>query len=179
MNPTAFTIAVLYTAVCVVAIAIVLVIWYSTHRRPERDGDEVDTQLLAHREKSWFAIVVAALGALLLATLPFIPYGDNAAAEGQQTVAVDGVQFAWNIEPATITAGVPTRFTVTASDVTHGFAVYNDDNVMLFQIQAIPDHPSDIVHTFDEPGRYQVVCLEFCGAKHHEMLSTFTVEPAA
>lgn len=178
VNPTALAITIFYAVVCVVAIGIVLVIWYSTHTRDASQRDEVDTERLAHGEKAWFAIVVAALGALLLATLPFIPYGDNAAAEGQQLVSVDSAQFLWTIEPSTISAGVPTRFTVSASDVNHAFAIYNDDNVMLFQIQAVPDHASDIVHTFDEPGRYQVVCLEFCGVGHHEMLSTITVEAA-
>jgi cytochrome c oxidase subunit 2 len=178
VNPTAFAIAVIYSVACVVAIAAVLFIWRSTHQRGAKRTEKVDTKLLAHREKAWFAIVVAALGALLLATLSFIPYGDTAAADGQQEVSVEAFQFGWTIEPSTIAAGTPARFRVTASDVTHGFAVYNDDNVMLFQIQAIPGHPSHIVHTFDEPGRYQVVCLEFCGVAHHQMLSTLTVEPS-
>ena len=47
---------------------------------------------------------------------------------------------------------------------------------MLFQIQAVPDHVSHIVYTFKEPGRYQVVCLEFCGVNHHNMLGSFQVE---
>lgn len=178
MNPTALSIAIAYSAVCVLVIAIVAIIWRSTLPARPRHDDTTDTERLAHGEKAWFAIAVAALGALLLATLPFIPYGDNAEAAGQQVVDVAGAQFAWTIEPSVIEAGVPTRFSVTASDVNHGFAVYNDDNVMLFQIQAIPDHPSDYVYTFKEPGRYQVVCLEFCGVKHHEMLSTFEVAEA-
>ena len=175
MNPTAYAIAVLYSAVCVLALIAIVVIWRSTHGE-DRRRDTVDTGRLAHYEKTWFAIAVAALGALLLATLPFIPYGDNAAASGQQEVAVDAFQFGWTIEPSTIAAATPTRFAVTASDVNHGFAVYNDRNVMLFQIQAVPGHTSHIVHTFDEPGQYQVVCLEFCGVAHHQMLSTITVE---
>jgi cytochrome c oxidase subunit 2 len=178
VNPTAFAIAVSYAAVCAVAIVVLLVIWRSTHAERPRTRDDTDTERLAHGEKAWFAIAVAALGALLLATLPFIPYGDNAASAGQQTVAVGSAQFAWTIEPSTVQAGVPVRFTVTAADVNHGFAVYNDDNTMLFQIQAVPEHSSDIVYTFKKPGRYQVVCLEFCGVKHHEMLSTIEVEPA-
>lgn len=179
MNPTAATIAIAYGAVCVLAIAVVAIIWRSTHPARPRHGDTTDTARLAHGEKAWFAIAVAALGVLLLATLPFIPYGDNAEAAGQQVVDVTGQQFAWTIAPANIEAGVPTRFVVRAADVTHGFAVYNADNVMLFQIQAIPDHPSDYVYTFKEPGRYQVVCLEFCGVSHHKMLSTFEVTEAS
>lgn len=179
MNPTAYVITVAYGAVCFVAVIGLLVIWRSTHSERPRERDTADTDRLVHGEKAWFAIAVAALGVLLLATLPFIPYGDNAAAVGQQTVAVDGAQFAWTIAPRQVQAEVPVRFTVTAADVNHGFAVYNDDNVMLFQIQAIPGHTSNIVYTFKEPGRYQVVCLEFCGLKHHEMLTTLTVDPPA
>lgn len=178
MNPTAYVIAVAYAVVCVLSVVFLLVVWRSTHSETERRRDDADTERLAHGEKAWFAFAVAALGVLLLATLAFIPYGDSAAADGQQVVDVEAAQFAWTIEPSTITAGTPARFHVTAADVNHGFAVYNDDNTMLFQIQAIPDHPSDIVYTFKEPGRYQVVCLEFCGVKHHEMLSTIEVEPS-
>jgi cytochrome c oxidase subunit 2 len=178
VNPTAYAIAVAYSVVCVVAVVFLLVIWRSTHSERPRRSDDTDTHRLAHGEKAWFMIAVAALGVLLLATLPFIPYGDNAASADQQTVAVDGAQFAWTINPGTVQAGEPVRFTVRASDVNHGFAVYNADNTMLFQIQAVPDHSSDIVYTFKEPGRYQVVCLEFCGVKHHEMLSTILVEPS-
>ena len=68
------------------------------------------------------------------------------------------------------------RFEVTATDVNHGFAVYNDDNVLLFQIQAVPKRTSHIVYTFKEPGRYQVVCLEFCGVNHHKMIGQLQVE---
>jgi cytochrome c oxidase subunit II len=177
MNSTALVILVAYTAVSVVAIAFSLAIWRSTHAQPPRRTDDADTRRLAHGEKTWFMIAIAALGVLLLATIPMIPYGQNAEAADQQRVRVEGVQFAWIMQPNRIQAGVPTRFTVVAPDVTHGFAVYDADNVMEFQVQAVPEHDTDIVHTFDEPGRYQVVCLEFCGVGHHRMLGTLVVEP--
>jgi cytochrome c oxidase subunit 2 len=43
----------------------------------------------------------------------------------------------------------------------------------------VPDHPTEIEYTFKEPGRYQIVCLEFCGVDHHRMLGSFTVRAAA
>jgi cytochrome c oxidase subunit II len=175
VNPLAVTIAIAYGGVCVVALVAILWIWRSTHSFEEPRTDTADTNRLAHAEKGWFVFAVAALGVLLLATLAFIPYGDNAAARGQQNVAVNGQQFAWTITPSMIKAGVPVRFAVTATDVNHGFAVYNDDNVLLFQIQAVPDHDSHIVYTFKVPGRYQVVCLEFCGVDHHKMVGSFRV----
>jgi cytochrome c oxidase subunit 2 len=175
MNPTALTITIAYAAVCVISIVAILWIWKSTHSFDADRKDTVDTHRLAEGEKGWFIFAVVALGVLLLATLAFIPYGDNAAARGQQQVAVEGQQYAWIVNPSTITAGTPVRFRVTAKDVNHGFAVYNDDNVLLFQIQAVPDHVSHIVYTFKEPGRYQVVCLEFCGVNHHNMIGSFQV----
>lgn len=175
MNPTALTIAIAYGAVVVVAAVAILVVWHSTHSFESPRRDTTDTARLAHGEKGWFIFAVIALGVLLLATLAFIPYGDNAAATGQQQVQVGSQQFAWIVTPSTITAGVPVRFEVTASDVNHGFAVYNDDNVLLFQIQAVPDSTSHIVYTFKNPGRYQVVCLEFCGIDHDNMIGSFQV----
>ncbi len=175
MNPTALTIAIAYGAVVVVAVVAILVVWHSTHTFESPREDTTDTARLVHGEKGWFILAVIALGILLLATLAYIPYGDNAAATGQQQVQVEGRQFAWIVTPSTITAGVPVRFEVTATDVNHGFAVYNDDNILLFQIQAVPGSTSHIVYTFKNPGRYQVVCLEFCGINHHNMIGSFQV----
>ena len=175
MNPTALTIAIAYGAVVVIAVVAILIVWRSTHSFESPRKDTTDTARLAHGEKGWFIFAVIALGVLLLTTLAFIPYGDNAAATGQQEVTAEGQQFAWIVTPSTIRAGVPVRFTVTAKDVNHGFAVYNDDNVLLFQIQAVPDSTSHIVYTFKTPGRYQVVCLEFCGVNHDKMVGPFLV----
>jgi cytochrome c oxidase subunit 2 len=175
MNPTALTILIAYSAVVVVSLVAILWIWRSTHSFETDRKDTVDTHKLAEGEKGWFIFAVITLGILALATLAFIPYGDNAAANGQQIVQAQGQQFAWIVTPNTIKAGVPVRFEVTAKDVNHGFAVYNDKNVLLFQIQAVPDSVSHIVYTFKNPGRYQVVCLEYCGVNHHTMVGALTV----
>ncbi len=175
MNPTALVITIAYSAVVAVAAVAILIVWRSTHTLERNRKDTTNTHRLAEGEKGWFLFAVAALAVLLLATLAFIPYGDNARAVGQQEVRVDSQQFAWVMTPRTVDAGVPVRFAVTSRDVNHGFAVYNDDNILLFQIQAVPEHTSHIVYTFKVPGQYQIVCLEFCGVNHHRMLSTFTV----
>jgi cytochrome c oxidase subunit 2 len=178
VNPTALTITIAYSAVVFVAVVAILLVWRSTHSFERNRKDTTDTHRLAEGEKGWFMFAVAALAVLLLATLAFIPYGDNAKAEGQQEVRVDSQQFAWVMSPSTIRAGVPARFAVTSRDVNHGFAVYNDENVLLFQIQAVPGSTSHIVYTFKEPGRYQVVCLEFCGLNHHKMVGALQVGEA-
>jgi cytochrome c oxidase subunit 2 len=181
VNPTALAIAISYSAVCLLAVVFLLVIWRSTHarrERRERGDDDVDTARLAHGEKIWFVIAVAALGVLLLATIPFTPYGQGSATADEQRVEVNGAQFAWITDPNTLEAGRPVRFAVTASDVNHGFGVYNDDDVMLLQVQAVPDHTTEVTYTFKVPGTYQIVCLEFCGVNHHNMIGTFEVAPS-
>ncbi|MGE0026502.1 MAG: cytochrome C oxidase subunit I [Thermoleophilia bacterium] len=175
MNPTALVILIAYSAVVVIAGIAILVVWHSTHSFENPRKDRTNTSRLAEGEKGWFIFAVVALAVLLLATLAFIPYGDNAKAAGQQEVSAQAQQFAWVVTPNTITAGRPVRFAVTSKDVSHGFAVYNSDNVMLFQIQAVPGTTSHIVYTFKVPGRYQVVCLEFCGVGHHDMIGSFQV----
>lgn len=177
MNPTALAITIAYSVVVVVAVVAILIVWRSTHSLERNRRDTTDTHRLAEGEKGWFIFAVVGLAVLLLSTLAFIPYGDNAKADGQQQVQVDSQQFAWTVTPNTIRAGVPVRFAVTSEDVNHGFAVYNDANVLLFQIQAVPGTTSHIVYTFKRPGRYQVVCLEFCGVNHDKMLGTFQVKP--
>ena len=77
-------------AVVVIAVAGILVIWRSTHSFESPRTDTVNTEKLAHGEKGWFIFAVITLGILALATLAFIPYGDNAKASGQQDVKVVG-----------------------------------------------------------------------------------------
>ena len=55
------------------------------------------------------------------------------------------------------------------------FGVYDDEHRLVFQAQVVPGKTQKVVHTFRRPGHYQVLCLEFCGLKHHEMLSTLRV----
>ena len=90
------------------------------------------------------------------------------------------MQFAWAIEaPQHARHGhVPSSSAPAREDVAHGFGVYNPDDVLIFQAQVVPDHVQKIVHTFTQPGIYTVRCLEFCGAGHHLMKSTFVVRPA-
>ena len=66
-------------------------------------------------------------------------------------------------------------FELTSADVNHGFGVYDADGVLLFQVQVIPGDVQEIVHTFERPGTYEILCLEYCGAAHHLMRNTFEV----
>ena len=173
MGRTAIIVAVFYGILAVLSLMLVLVVWLSTRKRDR----SVDTALLARREKAWFGVTVALLVSLLFATIFFTPYGKSAPAR-KQVVRVQGFQFGWLIEPKTLRANVTVEFQLRSLDVSHAFAVYNSDDELLFQVQMVPDRTQKAFYTFKKPGRYQVLCFEFCGLFHDQMRSTFEVKSA-
>ena len=174
MSHTAVIITVAYSIAVALGITISFVVFRSTSRPLEEDR----TETWSRRETAWLAIMIVVLFALLMGTIFYVPYGDSAGPRAQY-VQVTGVQYAWAIDaPDTIVTGRQVEFRATSRDVAHGFGVYNPDDVLIFQAQVAPDHVQKIVHTFTQAGVYTVRCLEFCGAGHHLMKSTFVVKPA-
>jgi cytochrome c oxidase subunit 2 len=82
----------------------------------------------------------------------------------------------WRFEPAEVRvpAGSQVTFFIASNDITHGFKVV-DTNI---NIMVIPGQISEVTYTFDEPGTYQFLCQEYCGASHHLMGGTIIVEEA-
>lgn len=172
MGTTATWIAITYSLAVVAGTWLAIGIWRST-----REGHkELDAELAAHREKAWLGIVIAFLVTTLLGTILIVPYGESAGPDGQ-VVNVVARQFGFTLTPATVAAGKPVEFRMTSEDANHGFAVTTQDNKLLFQAQIVPEHTQHVVHTFDDPGTYKIVCFEFCGVGHHVMLSQIEVTP--
>lgn len=81
---------------------------------------------------------------------------------------------AWAFNPAEVRvpAGADVTFTVTSTDVLHGFNVEGTRvNMML-----IPGQVSRATHRFDEPGEHLIICHEYCGLGHHLMAGRVIVE---
>lgn len=168
MPGTAIVIAVLFGVAIVAACALSFAVWRST-----RDRGPVDPARLARNERTWLAIVVVLLLAILFATIFVTPYGRSASA--RQIVNVTAQQFAWTFDTSTIRAGEPVEFRLTSRDVNHGFGVYDAHDRLVFQVQVQPGRLQRYRHTFHRPGRYYVLCLEFCGVDHHLMTAGFVV----
>ena len=81
----------------------------------------------------------------------------------------------WQFMPREITVpvGSTVTFYVTSKDVQHGFKL-QDTNV---NMQIVPGQVSKLTFTFDEPGQYNYICTEYCGAAHAIMYGTVTVTP--
>lgn len=136
----------------------------------------------AYRLRPWLFLIVALLmvGANWR-TLLELPYKGVAMAAilavPAQRVDVLGTQWAWQITPNKVVVGRPVSFHVTSKDVNHGFAIYDPSLRIVAQTQAMPGFDNVLRYTFEQPGTYQVMCLEYCGLLHHVMNATITVVP--
>jgi len=75
--------------------------------------------------------------------------------------------------PIRVPADATVTFKVTSADVTHGFALAETNvNTMV-----IPGQVAEVTVRFDEPGKYGLVCHEYCGAAHHTMGGSVVVVP--
>lgn len=81
----------------------------------------------------------------------------------------------WAFNPAVINVppGSEVTFIMTSRDITHGILVEEHDvNLML-----LPGQVSVTSAVFDRPGTYQMICHEFCGPGHQNMIGVVIVEP--
>jgi cytochrome c oxidase subunit 2 len=173
VSHTAVVITVSYAIAVVLGSAVAYVIWRSTFS----PDDDIDTKALSHRETAWLVVVVVGLISLLIGTIFYVPYGKTAGPH-RQVVRVTGVQFAWAIDPPIVDAGTPVEFVIGSRDVNHGLGLYDPSGTLLTQVQVVPGETQKLVWTFEQPGDYKILCLEFCGAKHHEMVARLEVKPA-
>lgn len=132
----------------------------------------------AYRLRAWlFALASVAGLVITVGTLAPWPH-DAQAAEVTRTIQVKARQWAWDLSDNRASVGDIVEFVVTSEDVTHGFALYDPEKQIVAQIQAMPGFVNKVRHRFDRPGKYEVLCLEFCGLAHHGMVAEIEVQPA-
>ena len=73
----------------------------------------------------------------------------------------------------TVPADSSVTFYVTSSDVQHGFKI-QDTNA---NFMVIPGQVSKLTIKFKNPGTYNYICTEFCGAGHGVMYGAIIVTP--
>lgn len=141
--------------------------------RAGRDVPLEDVQRTGYRlRKRWLFLLAALLplvvGIAALAT-PYPSGGDRT------VVKVTSGQFFFALDPPQVAAGTKVRFDVTSLDVNHGFGLYDPHGEFLGSVQAMPGRHNRLDLTLSAPGRYRILCFEYCGLKHHEMAGSFTV----
>jgi cytochrome c oxidase subunit 2 len=123
----------------------------------------------------WLVVCMLLFGVVLTyASLAAWPHRVSATSNAQ-TVNVTGSQWYWEIDKAQLVAGEPVVFNVHTQDVNHGMGIYDDAFQLLVQVQAMPGYLNRIQYTFEKPGKYRILCMEFCGVSHHDMTAEFIV----
>ena len=79
----------------------------------------------------------------------------------------------WTYDPGDISipAGSTVDFYLTSTDVVHGFEITRKD----INLMAVPGGITKKTVSFKEPGIYPIVCNEYCGYNHQNMLGAITV----
>ena len=133
---------------------------------------------VSYRLRNWLFVVALAAGAVVsLATL--LPWPHDAEAAGvNRSIDVKARQWAWELSDDKARVGEVIEFRVTSEDVNHGFGLYDEKRQMLAQVQAMPGFVNKVRHRFTEPGKYQILCMEYCGLAHHGMVANFEVHAA-
>lgn len=100
---------------------------------------------------------------------------DTGVPEDAMVIEVTGHQWWWEVHyegrdfttanELHIPVGEPVLIRLRSSDVIHSFWVPQ----LAGKIDALPDHPNELVIQADEPGEYGGRCAEFCGLQHTNM----------
>lgn len=143
-------------------------------------ADATQVQKKAYAIRRWWLIALAVLGiGVTYASLKPFPIADqHEQLQSAQIVDVVGHQWFWDLSRHQVNAGTAVEFHVTSADVNHGFAIYGPNDRILAQTQAMPGFTNRLVYTFVQPGKYRVLCLEYCGLAHHVMANEFEVVAA-
>lgn len=103
----------------------------------------------------------------LASTPPFDKPGVTRNADGSWDAVVIAYAFGFlPREDLVVPVGAKVHFKVASIDVVHGFQIPGHTNVNL---EVVPGHVSEVTQTFDEPGRFLILCHEYCGSGHHFM----------
>ncbi|MEO9049685.1 MAG: cytochrome C oxidase subunit II [Candidatus Dormiibacterota bacterium] len=124
----------------------------------------------------WFFALGGTLAAILLSTIPYVPYATYRLASGPAAmhVNVTASQYTWTMAGA-VTTGGKVDFTVASADVNHGFGIYDPSGHLIGQVQAMPGYLNHLVMQFSAPGDYTIRCLEYCGPGHSSMFMTMHI----
>ena len=82
----------------------------------------------------------------------------------------------WRWYPALeLEEGVSYTLHLSSIDLNHGFSLYPAN----INFQVLPGYDYGLAIKPNKPGEYRIVCNEFCGIGHHQMLGSIVVEPAS
>lgn len=153
------------------------IFFYVVYRKSVTDSGPSATTVakMSRLEGIWLTVVFVVFVGVNLGSLKYMPLmkAAHASTSNQQLHEIDfsATSWAYDISNRQIEAGSTVRFSGKSKDTMHGFAVYHPNGRILFTMMLMPGlkNPTTLIHTFNEPGKYKVRCLEYCGIAHHTM----------
>lgn len=104
-------------------------------------------------------------------TAPFDNPGVRQLDEDTYQVAIVAMAFGYTAPELKVPAGKEIIFKVTSRDVVHSFTI--DDTKV--NMMVVPGQITTRSYTFDKPGKYLILCNEYCGTGHHYMFTEIEV----
>ena len=97
-------------------------------------------------------------------------------APGRYEAHVVSKMWSFRPSPLKVPKGSVVDFYLTSTDIVHGFYIDGTD----VNLMAIPNAVTYAQARFTKPGKYQVICHEFCGLGHQAMWARVRiVEPSS
>lgn len=107
-----------------------------------------------------------------LAGTPFATPGVVEREDGSVDVFVLAKAFQFEPPVVRVPAGKKVNFYVTSADVLHGYYVETTN----INATVVPGQVAAFSTTFRHPGTVNVICDEYCGTGHHNMINKIIVE---
>jgi cytochrome c oxidase subunit 2 len=179
-------------AAIVGAFTMILILWPAIFHRKKDETFPKQTQYNIPTEIAYTVIpfvIIAVLFAFTARAENRIVAVSPASVTNVHDITVNGIQWSWQFtykeagEKATVTGtpakppvlymplGETVRFTITASDVIHGFWI----PAFMIQIQNLPGVTNKLEFTANKLGEFPGRCNILCGRQHSQMLFTVKV----
>ncbi|NDE71337.1 MAG: cytochrome c oxidase subunit II [Actinobacteria bacterium] len=179
-------------AAIVGALTMALILWPAIFHRKKDDQFPKQTQYNVPAEIAYTVIpfiIIAVLFAFTARAESKIVKVSPPTSTNVHDITVNGIQWSWQFtykeagEKATVTGtpaqppvlymplGEKVRFTITASDVVHGFWI----PAFMIQIQNLPGVTNKLEFTANKLGEFPGRCNILCGRQHSQMLFTVKV----
>ncbi len=163
----------------VVLLAYIVIVVRFRRRRGATDAAEPPQPVDRWRWELAYAVALAIVAAVLITfSLRAADRVNRLSANPGLTIDVTAFKWQWaftyrdqglrivGVEGEYPTLTVPTdttvRFTLRSNDVIHSFWV----PAVRFKRDAFPNRTTEFDLTFDQPGRHEGICAEFCGLDH-------------
>ena len=167
-----------YLSLLFIGLVAAVFLWVRLHSRETAEFAPIRDRAYRLRPHLFWALVVVGIPVMVV-TLMMTPYESaQGLPDDALHVDVQGQQFAWTLSETGARAGQTVVFNVTSADVNHGFGIYDADMRLVAQTQAMPGYSNRLVHVFEKPGSYRILCLEYCGMAHHVMEARFEITEA-